>query len=300
VIAWASARWSAAKGVALDANHRIGSRVDKAFVLLGASLPLAGTIVAMALLWNHQAHWRDAAILAGMFCSTSLGITVGFHRMLAHRSFVARSGVRFALLALGCMAAHTDPLRWASVHLKHHAHPDTAGDPHSPLQGLFHSHYGWIFDGFSVEPERYGKWLMNDPMVLFFQRTYAAWAISGLIIPFLLGGWTGLLWGGLVRMCLSQHITWSVNSVCHTFGRHPFETGDRSRNQWLVGVLAFGEGWHNNHHAFPRSAFHGLRWWQIDVSGYLILALERMKLVSDMVRVPLEVQAARLSVGCDR
>jgi stearoyl-CoA desaturase (delta-9 desaturase) len=152
---------------------------------------------------------------------------------------------------------------------------------------------GWFLAGFQDDPQTYGTWLHKDPLVRFFQRTFWWWVALGFAIPFALGGWTGVLWGGWVRVFLSHHITFSVNSICHTFGRAPFETGDRSRNQWLVGLLAFGEGWHNNHHAFPRSAFHGLRWWQIDISGYLILALERLGLAWNVYRVAPALQAAR-------
>ena len=273
--------------------NRTSSRLDQIMILVGVIGPLVGTIVAMIMVWERLATWRDIAILVGMYFLTGLGITVGYHRMLTHRSFRAHPLVRFSLLALGSMAGHTDPVRWASIHVKHHARSDTDGDPHSPLEGLFHAHLGWIYDGIDAQPEIYGKWLLKDRQVLFFQRTFLFWLALGYVVPYVLGGWTGLLWGGLVRMFLSHHVTWSVNSICHTFGQRPFETGDRSTNQWLVGVLALGEGWHNNHHAFPRSAFHGLRWWQIDLSAYVIFILEQLGLVWQVYRVPQAVQAER-------
>jgi stearoyl-CoA desaturase (Delta-9 desaturase) len=198
------------------------------------------------------------------------------------------------LLALGCMAGHTDPVRWAAIHIQHHARSDEEGDPHSPLEGLFHAHFGWIYTGIDPQPAIYAKPLLKDPIVIFFQRSFLLWVVLGFVIPWALGGWSGLLWGGLVRMFVSHHITFSVNSICHTFGQHPFDTGDRSTNQWLVGLLSLGEGWHNNHHAFPRSAFHGLRWWQIDLSAYLILLLEKAGLVWQVQRVSPAAQAARL------
>ncbi len=169
------------------------------------------------------------------------------------------------------------------------------GDPHSPRDSLFHAHFGWIYDGINPQPEIYGKWLLKDTMALFFQRTFLLWVALGFVVPYLLDGWRGLLWGGLVRMFLSHHITFSVNSICHTFGQRPFDTGDRSTNQWLVGVLALGEGWHNNHHAFPRSAVHGLRWWQIDLSAYVIMILEWLGLVWHVQRISPAAQAARLA-----
>ena len=139
----------------------------------------------------------------------------------------------------------------------------------------------------------YGKWLLNDPLVMAVSKTFFAWAALGFVIPYILGGWTGVLWGGLVRVFLLNHVTWSVNSVCHTFGTRMFDTTDRSKNNWLVGLLAFGEGWHNNHHAFPRSAFHGLRWWQVDISAYIIRGLERLGLAQQVWRIPTERLEAR-------
>jgi stearoyl-CoA desaturase (delta-9 desaturase) len=149
---------------------------------------------------------------------------------------------------------------------------------------------------FWPNPDKYGKWLYKDPMVMFFHRTYPLWIILSFALPFALGGWTGLLWGGLVRVFLVHHVTWSVNSICHTFGRREFDTTDQSRNQWVVGLLAMGEGWHNNHHAFPRSAFHGLHWWQIDFSAYVIMLLEKLRLVRNVQRVSPTMMAARASV----
>jgi stearoyl-CoA desaturase (delta-9 desaturase) len=256
-------------------------------------LPLLAVIFAAVMTWERLTTWRDIAILAVMYMLAGLGITVGFHRMLTHRSFEAHPAARCVLLALGAMAGLSGPIRWASIHIQHHAHSDDDGDPHTPLKGLFHAHMGWFLAGFEDDPQKYGSWLQNDPLVCFFERTFWYWTALGFIIPYLLGGWTGVLWGGWVRVFLAHHVTFSVNSICHTFGQAPFETGDRSRNQWLVGLLAFGEGWHNNHHAFPRSAFHGLRWWQIDLSAYLIIGLERIGLAWNVYRVALAAQEAR-------
>jgi stearoyl-CoA desaturase (delta-9 desaturase) len=269
-------------------------RWDQVITLIGAIGPLVATVAAMVMVWERLVTWREVSILLTIYFLTGIGITVGFHRMLTHRSFQAHRTVRFSLLALGCMAGHTDPVRWASTHIQHHTHSDEEDDPHSPLEGLFHAHFGWIYAGINPQPEIYGRWLLKDPLVLFFQRSFLFWVGLGFLVPFLLDGWRGLLWGGLVRMFLSHHITFSVNSICHSFGQRPFATGDRSTNQWLVGLLALGEGWHNNHHAFPRSAFHGLRWWQIDLSAYVILLLERLGWVWQVQRVTPAAQAARL------
>ena len=174
--------------------------------------------------------------------------------------------------------------------------------PTARWMGFFHAHLGWIFTRSDADPRTYCRHLLRDRQVMFVSRTHLLWVVLALAIPsaigWLLGGWpgalTGLLWGGLVRQFLTHHITWSVNSVCHTFGRRAFATNDASRNEWIVGLLGFGEGWHNNHHAFPRSAFHGLHWWQFDLSGYVIRGLERLGLAHDVYRVTPEVLARRM------
>ena len=233
--------------------------------------------------------WRDLALLVAMYVPISLGVTAGFHRMLTHRSFKANPFVRLVILAFGSMAVEGSAIGWASDHLKHHAFSDKPGDRHSPLDGLLHAHLGWLFATSRVDRELYGRALRKDPVVVFVDRTFVLWVVLSLVIPFAIGGWTGLLWGGLVRVFFVHHVTWSVNSVCHTFGKRAYETTDRSRNQWLVGLLAMGEGWHNNHHAFPRSAIHGLDLWQLDGAAFLIAALERLRLASDVQRIGADV-----------
>jgi stearoyl-CoA desaturase (Delta-9 desaturase) len=267
----------------------------KAIVLIVVIVPLLATILAMWLLWARAVHLSDIVLLVTMYSLTALGVTAGFHRMLTHRSFRPHPVVKFILLVLGSMALEGPAIQWAATHLKHHAQADREGDPHSPLEGFFHAHIGWMFKDNEADLNTYGRYLMQDPMLVFVSRTFWLWSILSLLIPFAIGGWTGLLWGGLVRIFLTHHVTWSVNSVCHTFGKRTFETNDQSRNEWVVGLLAFGEGWHNNHHAFPRSAFHGLHWWQFDLSGYVIRALERIGLAKDVYRVPADAIARRLS-----
>ena len=257
----------------------------KVVVLVVVIVPLFATVLAMGLLWARAVHWLDIALLVSLYSLVALGVTVGYHRMLTHRGFRPHPIVKFVLLVLGSMALEGPALQWAATHIKHHAQADREGDPHSPVEGFFHAHMGWIFGADSADPHVYCRNLVNDPVVVLVSRTSVLWAVLSLVIPFVIGGWTGLLWGGLVRIFLTHHVTWSVNSVCHTFGRREFETSDQSRNEWVVGLLAFGEGWHNNHHAFPRSAFHGLHWWQFDLSGYIIRALERLGLVHDVYRI---------------
>ena len=258
---------------------------SKPFVFVIVIVPLLGTVLAIRLLWEREVHLSDLILLASMYTLTAMGITIGYHRMLTHRSFQPHPVVKFILLVLGTLAVEAPPIEWAAVHIKHHAQSDREGDPHSPLEGLFHAHVGWLFKGNFPSPEVYCRHLLKDRIVVFVNSTFLLWIALSFVILYLIGGWTGVLWGGLVRIFLGHHVTFSVNSVCHTFGKRAFETNDRSRNEWIVGLLGFGEGWHNNHHAFPRSAFHGLHWWQFDLSGYVIWILERLSLAHDVNRV---------------
>ncbi len=257
----------------------------KGVTLVAVVLPFVATVFAIVKLWQHEVVPIDLALLAGFYLITCFGIGIGFHRFATHRSFQSRPVVEFILLAAGSMAVEGPVLQWVATHWKHHKHADKPGDPHSPLEGLFHSHMGWMFGNSGGDPAVDAKQLMKDPIAVFISRTFVLWVGLGLLIPFLIDGWRGLLWGGLVRIFIMHHVTWSVNSVCHQFGRRSFDTPDQSRNQWLVGLLGLGEGWHNNHHAFPESAFHGLHWYEIDASGYLIRLLERTRLISGVRRV---------------
>ncbi|HEX5689752.1 MAG TPA: fatty acid desaturase, partial [Roseiflexaceae bacterium] len=207
-------------------------RLVQSITLISVIAPLVGTLLAIWLLWQRLVTWRDLAILGGGYFFTALGITIGYHRLLTHRSFSAPPAVRFFFLALGSMALQGPALDWASIHIKHHATTDTDDDPHSPVGGFIHAHIGWLFTANVAEPDVYGTWLLKDPLVLFVSKTFFLWTALGFVIPYLLGGWTGVLWGGLVRIFLLNHVTWSVNSVCHTFGTRMFETSDRSKNNW--------------------------------------------------------------------
>jgi stearoyl-CoA desaturase (delta-9 desaturase) len=272
-------------------------RVRKGLVLVAVVAPFLGTAFAVVQLWERAVTWRDLALLIGLYLPISLGVTAGFHRMLTHRSFRAHPVVRAVILVLGSMAVEGPAIGWAANHLKHHVLADRPGDPHSPLDGLVHAHLGWLFNHDQADPNVYARSLLRDPVVVFVDRTFVLWVVLSLVIPFAVGGWSGLLWGGLVRMFFVHHVTWSVNSVCHTFGRRAFETTDRSRNQWMVGLLGMGEGWHNNHHAFPRSAVHGLDRWQLDVSAWVIAGLETMGLATQVQRISREV-IARKRLAC--
>ncbi len=282
--------------------------------LLAVVVPLLGLLVAGLTLWGRGFSWVECGVLVGMSGATSLGITVGFHRLFTHRSFATTRPIQFLLAACGSMAVQGPLLKWVALHRRHHQHSDAPGDPHSPhlhgrgwagvLRGLWHAHLGWIF---TPDPPGLGEYvrdLRRSRIARHMSALFPVWVVAGLLIPaglsgLITGTWTGalfgLIWGGLVRIFLVHHITWSVNSVCHLWGGRPYPSGDRSRNNFVVGVLALGEGWHNNHHAFPTSARHGLRWWQIDVSYYLILALAFMGLAWN-IRLPARRKpAARVS-----
>lgn len=259
---------------------------NRYIVLVVVIVPFLATLLAIWLLWHRAVSWSDLILLGALYALVDLGVGVGFHRMLTHRSFQPHPVVKFLLLVLGSMSMEGSALQWAATHIKHHAHSDREGDPHSPVEGFMHAHIGWMLKRTYDDPKIYCRNLLKDPIVVFVSRTFGVWVLLSLLIPFAIGGWTGLLWGGLVRLFLVHHVTWSVNSVCHSFGKREFETNDRSRNEWIVGMLAFGEGWHNNHHAFPRSAFHGLHWWQFDLSGYVIWTLEHLGLAHEVYRIP--------------
>ena len=261
--------------------------------LLVVVVPLMGTLLAIALLWQQALHVSDLVLLVTLYSLTTFGVGVGFHRMLSHRSFRPHPVVKLFLLILGSMAFQGPPLEWAATHIKHHALTDRPGDPHSPVEGLFHAHMGWLFKDSLSDPRVYCRHLLNDKLVIYISWMTPLWFALSLAIPFLLGGWSGLLWGGLVRIFLVNHVFYSVNSIGHTFGRRPFETKDRSHNVSLLALLSFGEGWHNTHHAFPRAAILALHWWQVDLCGALIWVLERLRLADEVHRISPDVLARR-------
>lgn len=274
--------------VATESTPPAPSLLGRLMTLAVVVTPFVATIVAIVKLWNRDVVPVDIVLLVSLYLLSGFGITIGFHRFATHRSFQANKVVEFVLLALGSMAIEGSVLQWTADHWTHHKHSDRPGDPHSPVEGLFHAHIGWFFGSTRGIPERDAKHLMKDPVAHFISRTFYVWAALGMFLPFLFDGWRGVLWGGLVRVFITHHLTWSVNSICHQFGRRAFDTDDHSGNQWIVGVLGLGEGWHNNHHAFPESAFHGLRWYQIDPSGYVIRGLEAVGWIKGVRRVSSE------------
>jgi stearoyl-CoA desaturase (delta-9 desaturase) len=268
--------------------------------------------------WGGLLRWQDVLVFAITYFLTGIGITVGFHRLLTHRSFHTSAALRGVFAALGSASVEGPVIEWVAQHRMHHAHSDHEGDPHSPhvgygsgwrgaVRGLTHAHVGWLFGMKGLASERrYAPDLLEDPMIAFINRTFPVWVLAGLAVPFGLGvaltgsvagGLTGLLWGGAVRMFCMHHATFSINSLCHFFGRRPFDTGDESRNLAWLALPTLGEAWHNNHHAFPTSASHGMGRWQLDPSAAVIWALERAGLAWNVVRISDARQLARQSTA---
>lgn len=283
------------------------SRAERRITTAVVVLPFAGFCVGVWRLWGGLVTMRDIAILIVMYSFAGFGITIGFHRLLSHRSFDTPNWVRGALAVLGSMAAQGAVIHWVAHHRKHHTFADEDGDPHSPhttdgagwralMRGIWHAHIGWMFDHDQhASARRYAPDLRSDPTISLIDQHFLSLVLVGLATPmiagYLLSGGnaqaaiTGLLWGGLVRIFLFHHATWSVNSICHCYGKRPFETRDQSRNNWAIAIVALGEGWHHNHHAFPTSARHGLLRGQLDPSHFLIRCLELVGLAHN-VRKP--------------
>ncbi len=305
---------AAAGPTAADVQPVANETRDRIVTGIITGLPFAGLLIVGWQLWESALRWHDLVVFLIVYAITGLGITVGFHRLLTHRSFKTKPWLRGTFAAMGSAAIEGPVISWVADHRKHHAFADQHGDPHSPhvdhgvgwrgaLRGLGHAHVGWLFIHTQRgAKDRFAPDLMADPVVRFVDRTFVLWVTLGLLLPFGLGwaiggslvaGLTGMLWGGLVRMLVLHHVTYSINSLCHFFGRRRFDTDDESRNLLWLAPLSFGESWHNNHHAFPTSARHGLRPWEIDISAMVIRGLEAVGLAWDVNRVPPERQLAK-------
>ncbi len=290
----------------LGLPQREFSPLARAFNVVVVVVPFVAFAFAVVLLWGGIVHWTDLALLAVFYVATVLGIAMGFHRLLTHRSFQTTTWVRALLAVFGSMAVQGPPIVWVADHRRHHTFADDEGDPHSPhvphgmWRGLLHAHVGWLVGRSEPsDPLRYARDLVKDPLIRRIGALFPLWALLGLALPALLGfvltgepegALTGLLWGGLVRMFLVHHVTWSVNSLGHYVGRRRFRTTDRSSNVIALALPSLGDSWHHNHHAFPRSASHGLRWWEVDLIGLLIKAMERVGLAWDVVEISSEDQ----------
>jgi stearoyl-CoA desaturase (delta-9 desaturase) len=296
------------------------SRTSRLITLVAVIVPPLGVLVAAGALWGVALSWVDVALFLVLYVLCGLGTTVGFHRLFTHKSFETTPWLRGAFAVLGSMTIQGPVTQWVTDHRKHHALSDREGDPHSPhaghgngfwasVKGFCHAHVGWLFHTKGMERgEHYGRDLYDDRVVRTVDRLYALWVGLTFAIPFAIGylvggfswqlGLQALVWAGLVRIFVYQHATFAVNSVCHMFGRRAYRSRDESRNNWLVAALTFGEGWHNNHHAFPSSARHGLDSGQVDMAWWTIRGLEKLGLAWN-VRLPEPSQRTRrrLSAG---
>jgi len=286
--------------------------------VLGVFVPVVGFVAAIVLLWDRLVGPLELATMGVLYVLTGLGITVGFHRLLTHKSFDTFPAVKATFAVLGSMAVQGPVINWVADHRKHHAFTDREGDPHSPhlsrlrglmgaAGGLWHAHVGWLFnEAGRAERSRYARDMVDDRLMRMVDRLFFLWVVLGLAIPFGIG-WaiggslgtalTTLLWAGLVRIFLLHHVTFAINSLCHFLGRWRFALEDESRNVAWLAPLSFGEAWHHNHHAFPRSAFHGLRRSEaaFDPGGWVVRLLERAGLAWNVIRVAPERQTAKLA-----
>ncbi len=287
------------------------ARFQRRLVLVVTVLPFLGFLAAAWTLWGTGLSVLDASIFLVGYCITGLGVTVGFHRLLTHKSFEAKPGLVGALAIAGSMAIQGPVIRWVSDHRRHHAFADQPGDPHSPhldegpgvrgvVKGLWHAHVGWFFDDEQTSARRWAPDLVKDPVMRRIDSLFPLWALISFgappVVGFLItgtlqGALTAFLWGSLARIFFLHHVTWSVNSICHFYGNRPFETTDFSTNNWVLAIVSFGESWHNNHHAFPTSAVHGIGKGQVDLSAGLIKLLQKLSLVRS-VKVATEKQVA--------
>ena len=267
--------------------------------------PAAGTFLALFLLLVDVItfEWFDGALLVGLYVSTMIGMAMGFHRLFSHQAFQANRMTKAVLIILGSMSAQGTMFYYAATHRRHHQHSDREGDAHSPhqkgatplsgLRGFWHSHVGWILQEESINWSKNIPELIRDRWLFFFNKHYLYWVLLGLALPFLagwmyygnlIGGIQVFLWAGLVRIFLVHHGTWCINSLCHLHGAAPFNSRDRSKNNWFVALITLGEGWHNNHHAFPTTASNQFHWWQLDPTGWIIQLLSFVGLASRVQR----------------
>ena len=283
--------------------------VDLSIMLTAIVAPFIGFVVTIAFCWSKGwVSWPFLVMLGVGWLFSGMGVTIGFHRLLTHSSFQTYRPIRAVFMFLGALSVEGSPLVWCAVHRRHHALSDHPGDPHSPhlhgegmwnsIKGFWYGHCGWLLTHAWATPDlkRYVPDLLQERLLVAVDRMYYMWVIMSLAIPagigmLITGGWDGalmgIMWGGLARIFLGHHITWSINSICHVFGQRQYETTDRSTNNVLCAILGFGEGWHNNHHAFPTSARHGLSWWQLDTSWLVILSMQKLGLAWN-VKLPSE------------
>jgi stearoyl-CoA desaturase (Delta-9 desaturase) len=292
--------------VRLDARQL---RIQRRITLVLTVLPPLAVIAAIVSLWGTGITFTDFGIMLAFYLFTGLGITLGYHRLFTHRSFRAVKPLRVTLAIAGSMAVEGSVIAWVATHRRHHAYADQNGDPHSPhlaqagglrgvILGLAHAHIGWLFSSENSDRDEWAPDLVAEPAIAKVDRHFATLTLATFLLPALVGlaltgsFWgmvTAFLWGSLVRVFFLHHVTWSINSICHFYGREAYQARDESRNVWPLSIPSFGESWHNNHHAFPWSARLGLRKWQIDPGWYVLRALQLVKAVRN-VKVPSRAQ----------
>lgn len=298
---------SATRGVVrLDARQL---RLQRRITLVLTVVPPLAVVTAIVSLWGTGITGTDFGIMLAFYMFTGLGVTLGYHRLFTHRSFRAIKPLRVTLAVAGSMSVEGSVIAWTATHRRHHAYADQYGDPHSPhlakagglrgvLLGLAHAHIGWLFSSEQSDQNEWAPDLVTEPAIARIDRhfglltgaTFALPALAGLVFTGSLAGMlTAFLWGSLVRVFLLHHVTWSINSICHFYGREAYQARDESRNVWPLSILSFGESWHNNHHAFPWSARLGLRGWQIDPGWYVLRMLRLVRAVRS-VKVPTRAQ----------
>lgn len=276
-------------------------KLQRRHFLLFDVVPIIGTVAAVAFLWVHPFGWTEAVLLGVFWLLTGLGVTVGYHRLFTHRTFRTTPAVQAVLAVLGSMAGQGPVISWVALHRRHHEFSDREGDPHSPnlsgggfvgaVRGLAHSHFLWMRRHEYPNVVHYAPDLVRNRTLAKVARGYYWWVALGLVVPALVGGlvdlsWqgavSGLLWGGLVRIFVLEHIVWAINSFLHMVGTRPYESRENSRNGGIFALVTLGESWHNNHHAFPESPSFGLDWYRLDPGFWLIRSLQAVGLAWDL------------------
>jgi stearoyl-CoA desaturase (Delta-9 desaturase) len=292
------------------------TKLERRVNIAAVVVPFLAVAIAVPLLWGDWVGPSDVVAFLVMYVLSGFGVTVGFHRMLTHRAFATHRATRYVFALLGSLSVQGPVMDWVADHRKHHAHADEEGDPHSPhvghgggvrgaLRGLWHAHAGWLWRTHGQAPaSKYARELAEDPIMRRINRRFPLIVLASLAAPALIGlaltgeargALTGLLWGGFARIFLQHHVTWSVNSICHFFGQRRFAVEDQSTNVFWLALPSLGESWHHNHHAFPRSAAHGMRWWELDPSALVIRLMRRLGLAWDVVLISPERQSQKLA-----
>ncbi|HEX8325826.1 MAG TPA: fatty acid desaturase [Tepidisphaeraceae bacterium] len=305
---WSTAdRWAPSPDAPAEVHHAHEEPPPTLLAAIVMWVTALGPYVGIAALayWTYTlpSGWLLLTVFALSYLAVGFGVTIGYHRLLAHKSFNTHPWVEAIFYILGCMAMQGPPIRWTATHRRHHQRSDQDGDPHSPhlagngvkgvILGLWHAHTGWLLTPDKERTDRSVKDLLRNPMIRFVDRNYWLWLALSVAVPFALGliightltfGLICVFWAVIVRISLMHHATWSVNSICHFFGYQSFRSDDHSRNNPIVAIISLGEGWHNNHHAFPTSARHGMRWYEFDISWCVIRTLELLGLAWDVRR----------------